>query len=102
MKWPDPAPAQKIIVSDTKSAVSTFAEGRVSPRTSTILAKAKRVRKFQITWTPDQSGLTRNERAHDAARGLIDRADDNPTCPHLARSARDSWYLTGKSLITTD
>lgn len=79
----------KIIVSDSKSAVRNFAKGRVSPRTTSILAKAKNVRKIQITWTPAHSGLTGNERAHDAARGLISQADVDPTSPQLVRSERD-------------
>ncbi|KAG0415526.1 hypothetical protein HPB47_007307 [Ixodes persulcatus] len=68
----------KFIVSDSKPAILNYTKGRISSEALKILRTGfhgDRVRGVLIVWAPAHSGLPGNENAHDAARGLTDRAD---------------------------
>lgn len=68
----------KFIVSDSKPAILNYTRGRISSEALKILRTGlhgDRVRGVLIVWAPAHSGLPGNENAHDAARGLTDRAD---------------------------
>ncbi|KAG0424685.1 hypothetical protein HPB47_028094 [Ixodes persulcatus] len=78
-----------IVVSDSQTAIRNFARGRVSPETLRVLRGFDKTMKTKLVWTPAHSSLPGNEEAHDAARGLTNRAEV-PSDPSTASlSGRD-------------
>lgn len=71
----------KFSVSGPKTAIRNFAK-REDSLEALILVTFKDRRKVQIVWVPADSSLLGNENAHDAARGLTNRAG------HIHKRAR--------------
>lgn len=66
------------IYSDSKADIKAYETGMVAPQALRILQSVKSITPHSITWFPAHLGSTEgsnpNEGAHEAARGLTDRA----------------------------
>ncbi|KAG0444643.1 hypothetical protein HPB47_013553 [Ixodes persulcatus] len=69
---------KKAIVSDSKRAIIAYSKVNISITVIRILRQVDRLDSgVELVWTPAHSGLQGNEAAHEAARGLINRAASN-------------------------
>lgn len=77
-------PTCHTIVCDSRSAVTNFSKGRISPQALRILRQAPHSKESMIslTWIPAHAGTVHphlpnlNEVTHSIARGLVNRAGD--------------------------
>lgn len=72
----------KYIISDFESAIINFSREQMSPEALNLASVAIQGNgKIYLIWAPTHFGLAGNERAHDAAREITNRAgiDPNPT-----------------------
>lgn len=65
-----------VIVSDSKTAIQNYANGRISTEALRILSNFRTRRMVHIIWAPAHSSLPGNEAAHTLARGLTSRAGE--------------------------
>lgn len=76
------------IYSDSKAAIKAYETGMVAPQALRILQSVKSITPHSIIWFPAHLGSTEgftsnpNEGAHEAARGLTDRAASTVPLPH--------------------
>lgn len=79
-----------VVISDSKTAIHNFANGRVSKEALRILNNFRGERDVYVIWTPAHSSLPGNETAHTLARELASRAGAGMT--RSPRAERDRMF----------